>query len=112
MASRHVDPGKKLSFFRRYLSNWIPQVPVLLCPSWETLPQDAQTPIRIWWDPAKWLLQKLLQEEKCLVISPLLGALQCTLAPEEWLDQILVLEKDGEAPLDRAQRPVAMGSKE
>lgn len=38
-----------------------------------------------------------------------MGALQYTLSPEEWLDQVLILKKDREAPSNLKERVIAMG---
>ncbi len=91
------------------LSNWLPQVPIYLCPSWEVLPQDVERPDPELVGERQRAFYQLLQEEACIVIAPLLGALQHTLPPEEWLDQVLVLKKGQEAPPDLKERLIAMG---
>src|SRR5579859_5491077 len=82
------------------LSNWLPHVPVLLCPSWEVLPQDVETPDPELIGDRQRAFYHVLQEEKGIVISPLIGALQHTLPPGEWLDQVLILKKGQDAPPD------------
>ncbi|HEY5040200.1 MAG TPA: hypothetical protein VIJ93_14120, partial [bacterium] len=91
------------------LISWLPGVPVHLCPSWETLPQDVESPDPELVGERQMVFYKLLQGESCIVISPLMGALQCTLPPEEWLEKVLILKKDADAPLDLKERLVAMG---
>src|SRR6185369_17085079 len=40
-----VTPTREEALFLQDdLMSWLPQVPVYLCPSWETLPQDVETP--------------------------------------------------------------------
>ncbi len=91
------------------LMSWLPQVPVYLCPSWETLPQDVETPDAELIGERQRAFYQLLQGEACIVISPLMGALQRTLPPEEWLDQVLILKKGHDAPADLKQRLTALG---
>jgi transcription-repair coupling factor (superfamily II helicase) len=91
------------------LISWLPHVPVYLCPSWEVLPQDVERPDPELIGERQRTFYQLLQGETCIVIAPLMGALQCTLPPEEWLDQVLILKKGQEAPRDIKQRLVAMG---
>ncbi len=91
------------------LSSWLPQVPVYLCPSWETLPHDAETPDPELVGERQRVFYQLLQGESCIVVASLMGALQYTLSPEEWLDQVLILKKNREAPSNLKERLVAMG---
>ena len=91
------------------LLSWLPQVPIYLCPSWEVLPQDAETPDPELIGERQRAFYQLLQGGPCIVISPMMGALQMTLPPEEWLDQVLILKKNVEAPADLKQRLVALG---
>src|SRR5579872_1496824 len=91
------------------LISWLPGVPVYLCPSWETLPQDVEMPDPELIGERQRVFYQLLQGEACIVISPLMGALQYTLPPEEWLDQIVILKKNQDVPTDLKQRLVAMG---
>ena len=91
------------------LLSWLPQVPVFLCPSWEVLPQDAEMPDPELIGERQRTFYQLLQGGRCVVIAPLMGALQRTMTPEEWLDQVFILKKNGEAPGDLKQRLVALG---
>jgi transcription-repair coupling factor (superfamily II helicase) len=91
------------------LASWLPQVPIHLFPSWEILPQDVETP-----DPGligerQAVFYRLLEGDAGLIIAPLMGALQCTMPPEEWLQHVLVLKKDRDAPPDLRERLIAMG---
>jgi transcription-repair coupling factor (superfamily II helicase) len=65
------------------LLNWLPGVPVHLCPSWEVLPQDVETPDPELIGERQRTFFLLLQGGPGLVVSPLLGAFQRTMAPEE-----------------------------
>src|SRR5258708_21238743 len=80
------------------LLTWMPQVPVYLCPSWEVLPQDMETPDPELIGERQRAFYQLLQGEACIVVAPLLGILQHTLPPGEWLDQVLVLKKGKDVP--------------
>ncbi|HJT23050.1 MAG TPA: hypothetical protein VJ873_00625, partial [bacterium] len=91
------------------LSNWLPQVPVYLCPSWETLPHDTETPDPELVGERQRVFYQLLQEESCIVVSPLMGALQGTLSPEEWIDQVMILKKGQDVPSNLKERLVALG---
>jgi len=91
------------------LATWLPDVPVLLCPSWETLPQDMETPDPELIGERQKAFHHLLQGKAGVVVSPLMGALQGTLPPEEWLDEVLILRKGAEAPMDLKERLVALG---
>ncbi len=71
------------------LSSWLPEVPIHLCPSWETLPQDVETPDPELIGERQRAFYRLTQGEACIVVAPLLGALQCTMTPEEWMDQVI-----------------------
>jgi transcription-repair coupling factor (superfamily II helicase) len=91
------------------ISSWLPQVPVYVCPSWEILPQDVETPDSSLIGERQRVFYQLLQEESCIVVAPLMGALQQTLPPDEWLDQVIILRKDHDAPADIKQKLTAMG---
>ncbi len=91
------------------LLSWLPEVPVLLCPSWEILPQDVETPDPELVGERQRSFFHLLQGEPGILIATLQGALQQTLPAGEWLDQVIVLRKDHDAPLDLKERLVALG---
>ena len=91
------------------LTSWLPQVPVYLCPGWETLPQDAETPDPELIGERQRTFYELFQGGPCIVISPLMGALQHTIPPGEWLDQVLILKRNQEVPPDLKQRLIALG---
>ncbi len=91
------------------LSTWMPEVSVLLCPSWEILPQDVETPDPELIGDRQRVFYQLIQGKPCVVVAPLMGVLQCTLPPEEWFDQVMILRKGQEAPSDLKERLVAMG---
>ncbi len=91
------------------LATWLPEIPVLLCPSWEVLPQDVETPDPELIGERQRVFFNLLRETPCLVLAPLLGALQGTLPPEQWLEEILILKKGSEAPSDLRERLVNLG---
>ncbi len=91
------------------LFTWEPQTPVYLCPSWETLPGDAETPDPELVGERQRAFYQLLQGGPFVVVASLLGALQNTLPVEEWLDQVMVLRKGQNAPLDLKERLVALG---
>ena len=91
------------------LLSWMPDVPILLCPSWEILPQDVETPDPELVGERQRAFFHLLQGEPGILIATLQGALQQTLPAGEWLDQVMVLRKDQDAPLDIKQRLIALG---
>ena len=95
--------------FQADLSTWLPQVPVHLCPSWETLPQDAETPDPELIGERQRVFYHLLQGGPGIVVAPLMGAFQRTLTPEEWLEEVLILKKGGEAPSNLREKLAAMG---
>ncbi len=91
------------------LLSWMPDVPVLLCPSWEIMPQDVETPDPELIGERQRVFYQLLQGGPCVIIATLQGALQQTLPASEWLDQVMVLRRDQEVPLDLKQKLVALG---
>lgn len=91
------------------LLSWIPDVPILLCPSWEILPQDVETPDPELVGERQRAFFHLLQGGPGILIATLQGALQQTLPAGEWLDQVMVLRKGHDAPLDIKERLVALG---
>lgn len=91
------------------LSSWLPGVPVYLCPSWEILPQDVEVPDPSLIGERQRAFYQLLQEEACIVVAPLMGALQRTLPPDEWIGHVMILRKGQDAPADIKQRLIAMG---
>jgi len=91
------------------LISWMPHVPVYLCPSWETLPHDTETPDPELVGERQRVFYQLLQGERCIVVSPLMGALQCTLPPEEWIDEVTILKKGQDAPPNLKEKLVALG---
>ncbi len=91
------------------LSTWLPEVPVYLCPSWETLPQDVETPDPELVGERQRTFYRLTQDEACIVVAPLMGALQCTMTPDEWIDEVLILKKGQEVPANLKERLVALG---
>ncbi len=91
------------------LFSWMPDIPILLCPSWEIMPQDVETPDPELIGERQRCFYQLLQGGACVIITTLQGALQQTLPASEWLDQVLVLRKDQDAPSDLKERLVALG---
>ena len=91
------------------LLSWMPGVSVLMCPSWEIMPQDVETPDPELVGERQRVFYQLLQGGPCIVIATLQGALQQTLPASLWLDQVMILKKDQEVPSDLKQRLVALG---
>ncbi len=91
------------------LSTLTPSTPIFLCPSWETLPGDPETPDPELIGDRQRAFYQLMQGGSFIVVASLIGALQHTLPAEEWLDQVLVLRKGQDAPLDLKDRLVALG---
>src|ERR1041384_7657506 len=90
-------------------SAWLPQVPIHLCPSWEVLPQDAEPPDPELIGQRQRAFYHLLEGTPGIVISPLLGALQRTPPPEEWLEEILILKKGRAVPANWKERLLNLG---
>ena len=91
------------------LSTWLPEVPVYLCPSWEILPQDVETPDPELVGERQRAFYQLTQGEACIVVAPLMGALQGTMTPDEWIDEVLILKKGQDVPPDLKEKLVALG---
>src|SRR5581483_3326264 len=91
------------------LSTWLPHVPIYLCPSWETLPQDVEAPDLELIGERQRVFYQLIQGEPCVVVAPLLGALQRTMIPEEWMDEVFILKKGQEVPPDLPAKLTALG---
>jgi transcription-repair coupling factor (superfamily II helicase) len=91
------------------LSSWLPQVTLALCPAWEVLPRDVEEPDAELIGERQKAFYLLQQNEPGIVIAPLLGALQNTLPPEQWIEKIIILKKDGDIPADFKEKLVALG---
>ncbi len=96
-------------FLQDDLITWLPDTPIHLCPAWETLPQDFETPDPELVGERQRTFYHLLQGGPGIVISPLMGALQRTMAPEPWLDELMILKVGADAPQDIKEKLQAMG---
>ena len=103
-----TPPGKR-PWPCRTIFNLASDVPVYSCPSWETLRQDVETPDPELVGERQRTFYRLTQGEACIVVAPLLGALQRAMTPEEWIDEVVVLKKGQEVPADLKQKLVALG---
>ncbi|HVM32641.1 MAG TPA: transcription-repair coupling factor [bacterium] len=100
---------EEADILRDDLSSWLPEARVALCPAWEVLPRDVEEPDAELIGERQRAFYQLMQNEKGLVIAPLLGALQNTLPPDEWIEKVIILKKDADIPPDFKQKLVAMG---
>jgi transcription-repair coupling factor (superfamily II helicase) len=100
---------EEADILREDLSSWLPQTRVGLCPAWEVLPRDVEEPDAELIGERQRAFYQLMQSERGLVIAPLLGALQNTLAPDEWIEKIIILKKDGDIPPDFKEKLLALG---
>jgi transcription-repair coupling factor (superfamily II helicase) len=91
------------------LTTWLPGVEVRLCPSWEVLPLDVEEPDAELVGERLRAFLLLQQGGPGIVVAPLVGALQGTLPPTEWLDRLLLVRKGMELPRDLEQRLAALG---
>ncbi len=91
------------------LTGWLPGVPVHLCPSWEVLPLDAESPDLDLVGERLRAFHFLLDGKPGLVVAPLVAALQNTLSPGDFLDSCLCLKPEEDLPKDWAARLVALG---
>jgi len=91
------------------LVTWLPGIPVRLCPSWEVLPLDVEEPDSELIGERLRAFLMLQKGEPGIVVAPLVGALQGTLPPGEWIDRLLLLRKGAELPGNLEERLVALG---
>ena len=91
------------------LVTWLPGVDVRLCPSWEVLPLDVEEPDAELIGERLRAFLMLQKGDPGIVVAPLIGALQGTLPPGEWLDRLLIIRKGTELSADLDARLIALG---
>jgi len=91
------------------LTGWLPGVPVLACPSWEVLPLDAESPDLELVGERLRVFHHLLEGTPGIVVAPLVGALQSSIAPDDFLSALTRLRREEDLPSDWKERLVAHG---
>lgn len=91
------------------LTGWLPGVPVLACPSWELLPLDAENPDPELVGERLRAFHFLLEGAPGIVVAPIMGALQPSIAPDDFLSALMHLRRDADLPSDWKERLIACG---
>jgi transcription-repair coupling factor (superfamily II helicase) len=105
-----VAPSREESLaLRDDLVGWLPGVPVLMCPSWEVLPLDAETPDLELIGERLRAFHFLLEGEPGVVVAPMVGALQSSISPEDFLSGLASIRRDQDLPPDWKEKWSALG---
>lgn len=105
-----ITPTREESLaLRDDLTGWLPGVPVMVCPSWELLPLDAENPDPELVGERLRAFQFLLEGAPGVVVAPMMGALQSSIPPNEFLSSLLALRLEEDLPADWKERLAASG---
>jgi transcription-repair coupling factor (superfamily II helicase) len=91
------------------LTGWLPEVQVLVCPSWEVFPLDAENPDLELVGERLRAFHFLLEGGPGVVVATMAGALQPAIAPEDFISGLCTLRRGEEIPSDWKEKWTALG---